>query len=51
MESGPAHVVVHGLGSVCWSCSRERDSNDWGLDQFEATVARVLAHVDSESKG
>ncbi len=40
---GPAHVVVHGMGDVCWRCSRERDPEDWGLDQFEAIVARMVA--------
>jgi hypothetical protein len=46
VEVGPVHVSVHGVGEVCWACARERDPDDWGLDQFEALVARVLETRD-----
>ncbi len=48
VDAGHAHVVVHGFGSVCWSCSRHRDVDDWGVEQFEAIVAKVVAHAGAE---
>lgn len=48
-EVGPIHVVVHGFGDVCWACARERDSDDWGFDQFDALLARVLAVRDQRA--
>lgn len=47
-DVGPAHVVVHGVGDVCWVCSRVRDADDWGMDQFEAILARIVAARDQE---
>ena len=45
---GPAHVVVHGVGPVCCTCSRQRDADDWGMDQFDAILARIVAVQDDE---